>query len=395
MLKLRLTLGLIVLLSIMACDSNRSQGDAGRSPFKTNANDNPPHFDLPDIQQNGELIVLTLYGPESYFEFRGEDFGVQFMIARQYAKSIGVSIRVDVSRSQRELVEKLENGEGDFIAFQVDKKDSLASLLDYVGEQEMSFFMDSLAKVRKDTSLKSRQGGAWAVRKDSPLLSASLSQWMTAHQKDFFDYTTIRIKSSSGRTYVPRRKVSSPILNAARGQISVYDDIFKKYAISCGWDWRLIAAQAYQESAFDPQAVSHMGAMGLMQLMPGTARDVGVSQAEVFVPERNVQGATKLIKQLNTHYSFITNGDERINFILAAYNAGSGHVDDARALAQKYGKNPNVWLGNVDAFVLKMSDSQYYNQPEVKYGYFRGSETYDYVNSIRTRWSEYKKKIRQ
>ena len=63
-------------------------------------------------------------------------------------------------------------------------------------------------------------------------------------------------------------------------------------------------------------------------------------------------------------------------------------------VAKKYGKNPNVWLGNVDAFVLKMSDSQYYNQPEVKYGYFRGGETYDYVNSIRARWNEYKKKIR-
>ena len=218
---------------------------------------------------------------------------------------------------------------------------------------------------------------------------------MTAHQKDFFDYTTIRIKSSSGRTYTPRRKVSSPILNAARGQISLYDDLFKKHAISCGWDWRLMAAQAYQESAFDPQAVSYMGAMGLMQLMPGTARDVDVSQSEVFVPENNVRGAAKLIKQLNTHYSFISNADERINFILAAYNAGAGHVDDARALAQKYGRNPNVWLGNVDAFVLKMSDSQYYNQSEVKYGYFRGSETYDYVNSIRARWSEYKKKIKQ
>ena len=217
---------------------------------------------------------------------------------------------------------------------------------------------------------------------------------MTAHQKDFFDYTTIRIKSSSGRTYVPRRKVSSPILNASRGQISLYDDLFKKYAISCGWDWRLMAAQAYQESAFDPQAVSYMGAMGLMQLMPATAKRVGVSEADVFDPEKNVQGAVKLINQLNTQYAFITDTDERLNFILAAYNAGSGHVDDARVLAEKYGKNPNVWLGNVDAFVLRMSQPDFYNQPEVKHGYFRGSETYDYVNGIRARWTQYKKAIR-
>ncbi len=385
---------LCILLSIIACDSNKSQGDAGRSPFKTYTNNASPHLDLPDIQQNGELIVLTLYGPESYFDFRGEDFGVQFMIARQYAKSIGVSIRVDVSRNQRELIEKLQKGEGDFIAFQVDRADSLSSLLEYVGEKELFTFLDSLSSQRKDTSLRPKANAAWTVRKDSPLLSASLSQWMSAHQKDFFDYTTIRVKSSSGRTYAPRRKVTSPILNASRGQISQYDDLFKKYAIKCGWDWRLMAAQAYQESSFDPQAVSYMGAMGLMQLMPGTARDVGVARSEVFVPERNVQGASKLISQLNTHYASIANGDERINFILAAYNAGSGHVDDARALAKKYGKNPNVWLGNVDVFVLKMSDPQYYNQQEVKYGYFRGSETYEYVNSIRTRWNEYKLKIK-
>ena len=384
----------MILLSVMACDSKKSQGEAERSPFTAHATNGVSHLDLPEIQQNGEIIVLTLYGPESYFDFRGEDFGVQFMIARQYAKSIGVSIRVDVSRNQQELIHKLQQGEGDFVAYQVEKSDSLSALLDYVGEAEMSVFLDSLAQVRKDTSLKSRQGGAWAVRKDSPLLSASIGQWMTAHQKDFFDYTTIRIKSSNGRTYTPRRKVASPMLNASRGQISLYDDLFKKYALSCGWDWRLLAAQAYQESAFDPQAVSHMGAMGLMQLMPGTAREVGVAQSDVFDPQSNLAGGVRYIHRLNTHYAFITNTDERINFILAAYNAGAGHVDDARALAKKYGKNANVWLGNVDTFVLKMSDSQYYNQPEVKYSYFRGSETYDYVNSIRARWSEYKQKIR-
>lgn len=386
---------LCLLLGMSACDDTKSGNHAGQSPFIANpANQHPPHLDLPDIQQNGELIVLTLYGPESYFEFRGEDFGVQFMIARQYAKSIGVSIRVEVSRNQKDLLRKLKDGEGDFVAFQVDEADSLSAWLEYVGKQEMSTFMDSLSTIRKDPALKSRQGAAWAVRKDSPLLASSLSQWMNTHQKDFFAYTTIHIRSSNGRTYTPRRKVSAPILNASRGEISLYDGIFKQQAILCGWDWRLLAAQAYQESAFDPQAVSHMGAMGLMQLMPGTAREVGVSQSEVFVPSSNVRGAVKYINKLNTHYALIANADERINFILAGYNAGAGHVDDARALARKYGKNPDVWLGNVDVFVLKMSEPTYYNQPEVKHGYFRGSETYNYVNSIRTRWGEYKKKIR-
>ena len=379
---------------LISCSPNKPQ-DTGQSPYVTNASDTNPHFDLPDIQQNGELIVLTLYGPESYFEFRGEDFGLQFMIARQYAKSVGVSVRVEVSRNQQELIRKLLNGEGDFIAYDVSMSDSLAAQLNFVGAAEITTFMDSISRQRKDPSLRPKPHAAWAVRKDSPLLSASLSQWMKDHQQQFFDYTTIRVRSGGGRTYTPRRKVSSPILNVALGQISVYDDIFKRYAIQCGWDWRLIAAQAYQESTFDPHAVSYMGAMGLMQLMPGTARDVGVSQAEVFEPESNVRGATKLINRLKTHYAFIANSDERINFVLAAYNAGPGHVDDARALAEKYGKDPNVWLGNVDAFVLKMSDPTYYNQAEVKHGYFRGSETYEYVNSIRARWGEYKKKIKQ
>lgn len=385
---------MVLLLSFIACKSDKTGNEAGQSPYAPNSLKGNPHFDLPDIQQNGELIVLTLYGPESYFEFRGEYFGLQFMIARQYAKSIGATIRVDVSRNQKDLYDKIMNGEGDIIACQLNRTDSLMSQLDFVGEKEICTFMDSVSRQRKDESLRPRQHAAWAVRKDAPLLSASLGEWMKAHQKDFFAYTTIRVSSGGGRTYTPRRKVASPLLNASRGEISLYDDIFKQQAIKCSWDWRLLAAQAYQESAFDPQAVSYMGAMGLMQLMPGTAREVGVAQADVFDPKSNVQGAVKYINKLNTHYASIANADERINFILAGYNAGAGHVDDARALARKYGKNPDVWLGNVDVFVLKMSEATYYNQPEVKHGYFRGSETYDYVNSIRTRWSEYKRKIK-
>ena len=388
---MRWTIIVFLLLSIVSC-THKSEGDnAGQSPFAHVSNDANPLFDLPEIQQNGELIILTLYGPSSFFEFRGENFGVQYMIANEYAKSIGSAIRVDVSRSQHELVQKLMNGEGDLVAYNLDIADSLSSLIDYCGESSITAFLDSLSKVRHDESLRTSGHTAWAVRKESPLLRASLSEWMEAHSNDFYEYSTIRIRTSKGKVYTPRRKVASPAINLAAGQISRYDAIFKQYAMTCGWDWRLIAAQCYQESGFDPDAVSYMGAMGLMQLMPSTARQYGVSQSEVFDPTANVRGATKLISNLNSHYSSITNPDERINFILAAYNAGPGHVDDARTLAKKYGKNPNVWLGNVDEFVLKMADREYYNQPEVKHGYFRGSETYNYVNSIRTRWSNYRR----
>lgn len=217
---------------------------------------------------------------------------------------------------------------------------------------------------------------------------------MGEHGDDFYGYATVKVRSASGRTYAPRRKVAAPVLNAARGQISVHDAVFKRYASSCRWDWRLLAAQAYQESAFDEGAVSYMGAMGLMQLMPGTARDMGVGEDEVFKAESNVRGAVRYIRSLDSHYNSIASADERINFILAAYNAGPGHVDDARALARKYGKDPDRWFGNVEVLVLRMSESEYYNQPEVKHGYFRGSETQGYVSSIRGRWEEYRRMVR-
>ena len=380
------------LFGFVSCSSHAGN-DAEEVKYAHTAVGDDVHFDLPEIQQNGELIILTLYGAESFFEFRGEYFGLQYMIAREYAKSIGTSLRVEVARNQREMLDKLLKGEGDIIAYCIDEVDSLSATVDYVGGKEMTSFLDSLSRQRHDVSLSPKPHTSWAVSKNSPMLSASLREWIADNHTNFFDYTTIHVKGKHSNIS-PRRKSSAPMLNAAKGQISHYDDIFKQYAIQCGWDWKLLAAQAYQESSFDPNAVSFMGAMGLMQLMPNTARQVGVSDSEVFVPQSNVRGAVKLINQLNEHYSSITNADERINFILAAYNAGPGHIDDARKLARKYGKDANVWHGNVDAIVLRMSEPQYYNQPEVTHGYLRGSETYNYVQNIRALWDDYRRKIR-
>lgn len=372
-----------VVVSILSC-AESSKNDVDRVWGGGNM-ESSDVFDLIDIQTNGELIVLTQYGPETYFEFKGKGFGSQFMIIEEFAKSIGVGVRVEVARSDSEAVEKLLSGDGDVIACGLPVKSVSAENISLCGEKEISQLVDSLSKVDGQY--------AWAVRKDAVDLADVLSKWLADNQSNFADMMTLKISDGSGRKYKPRRKAYSPYLDLARGRISTYDDLFKNYSHECGWDWRLIAAQAYQESAFDCEAVSWAGAMGLMQLMPSTASSVGVSMDDIFVPESNLRGAVRYIRTLESHYSDIQSGDERINFVLAAYNAGPGHIDDARRLATKHGVKSDVWSGGVDKFVLHMSEARYYNDEVVRHGYFRGTETYNYVYDIRERWREYREKI--
>ena len=180
----------------------------------------------------------------------------------------------------------------------------------------------------------------------------------------------------------------------SKGQISIYDPLFKKYAKELDWDWRLIASQAYQESQFDTTAVSWAGARGLMQLMPSTAKAYGLEIEKIQNPEENLKAAVKSMKALNKSFSKIEDRDERIKFILAAYNSGIGHIYDAMALAEKYNKNPLVWDGNVAEFVLLKSNPEFFNDSICKFGYIRGRETVNYVKDVLSVYNEYKIKIK-
>lgn len=397
----------VSLLSVFSCGLTVSCVNdqvKGTGVFTSETEKGSELFDLQEIQNVGELIVLTVYGPSTYFEYHGEGFGAQYMLADAFAKSIGVALRVEVCRDKDDLIDRLRRGEGDLIAcgLPVAVTDSIGGEVaaeeeDEVtlcGEKEITHLLDTLAVVNKDRSRKSGAPRAWAVRSQCVELQAALNGWLAKNEDRLLSYASLPVRSTSGFTYhQPRRSARPEMLNPGKGIISTYDHLFKKYAQRCGWDWKLLAAQAFTESGFDANAVSWMGAMGLMQLMPSTARQYGVSERDVFNPESNVNGAVKLISSLQNHYSGIANRDERLNFVLAAYNAGSGHVDDARRLAAKYKKNPNVWRGNVDSLVLKMSQPEYYNDSVVKYGYFRGSETFNYVRSIRSRWERYNSRI--
>jgi membrane-bound lytic murein transglycosylase F len=153
------------------------------------------------------------------------------------------------------------------------------------------------------------------------------------------------------------------------------------------WDWRLLAAQAFQESRFKPAARSWAGATGLLQLMPATAREYGVKNA--LDPEDNVRGAVKFLVWLTKYWNKIPSEDERLKFILASYNTGAGHVEDAQRLTEKYGGDPQAW-NDVAYWLLQKSKVQYSTDPVVKYGFCRGIEPVTYVALILERFNHYK-----
>lgn len=232
--------------------------------------------------------------------------------------------------------------------------------------------------------LSHSQRSAWVVRKKSTDLCDTINKWFEKIDGDFtYQYLHHKYfekqKQYSGKN--PKYISSSKISN--------FDPLFKKYSETLDWDWKLLASVAYQESRFNPSAKSWAGALGLMQMMPATAKRFGVdSTALLMKPEQNVRAATKYLKRVDKIFNYIEDKDERIMFVLASYNAGVGHVRDAMALAEKYGKNPSKW-GDVSTFVLMKSKPEFFNDPIVRHGYLRGEETEKFVREIMVRYKEY------
>lgn len=172
-------------------------------------------------------------------------------------------------------------------------------------------------------------------------------------------------------------------LDLSKGRMSPYDHLFRHYAAEIGMDWRLLAAQGYHESHFDTTRVSWAGAGGIMQIMPHTARAYHLSPEMVRNPDANIHTATKILHDLDRSLSRrVPNKTERSKFVIAAYNSGIAHILDAIALAEKHGKNPQVWTDNVETALLMKANPEYYSDPVCRAGYFRGRETVAYVRDV-------------
>lgn len=175
-------------------------------------------------------------------------------------------------------------------------------------------------------------------------------------------------------------------LLATNGRFTEWDEHFKRVAAEHGLDWRLLIAQAFQESRLDPKTVSPYGAQGLMQIMPATGKELGVR--DPFDPVQSIEGGGKYMGKLIARFDEPgVDLKDRIRFALAAYNVGPAHLDDARKLAAAEGLDPNRWFGNVEKALLLLSKPRYFK--EARYGYCRGEEPVRYVSQIQSRYDAY------
>ncbi|WP_036187405.1 transporter substrate-binding domain-containing protein [Marinimicrobium agarilyticum] len=224
---------------------------------------------------------------------------------------------------------------------------------------------------------------SWAVRQNNlQLLEAIDDFWDKEYRGLHYNIFYQRYFEDDSRIQAHRKGR----VDLAEGQsFSEWDDLAKVYGEQYDFDWRLILAQMYQESEFDPEAVSWVGAEGLMQVMPRTAKELGLYPLDN--PRVSVHAGVKYMEWLRYRFPDRLPVEQQMWFSLAAYNAGVGHVRDARRLADQKGWDPDQWFGHVEEAMLLLSQRKYYQH--ARFGFVRGQEPVNYVRHIRDRYRAY------
>lgn len=445
----------VILLSITACLIAISCGNSG-AKTASESDENSMHK-LPDT-----LRVATLYSPEAYFIYRGQEMGYDYELVTALAADKDLALKFEIAPSLSRAVEWLDSGKVDLIAYEVPitaeykdrvvpcgpenittqvlvqpkkgEEEIITDVTDLVGKdvyvesdskyearirnlnQEVGgginihtvdrdtlitedliamvsegkiplTVVDSdIARINKTyyndlditLPLSFEQKSSWAVAPDKAWLGDSINAWLNSDKprqgqaqllKRYFELSK---NDPNSRYYA---------LNGAG--VSPFDHLFKRYAADYDWDWKLLASQAYVESKFDSTAVSWAGARGMMQIMPRTAKGYGATAKSVMKNDVAIETALKFLRDLDKQLEKkVPDANERKKFVIAAYNSGLGHVNDAINLAKKYGLNPQKWDNNVAKAILWKSNPKYYRDPVVRFGYSRGRETFDYVNRV-------------
>ncbi len=340
------------------------------------------------VDQSAHVVVQRKSGNNSG---KGDDTGHVMDIRDLAGRQVYVQKGSSVASSLKALAEEYQISP--FIVEVPLDPEQLISLVES-GEIEYTVCNENLAQVNAgyypdldvETVLGPVHNLSWGVRKDnSEALLEELNNWIESYRKS---NAYAQLYSKYFRNTRSRSIVNSDYYAINTGRVSQWDEIIKTCSDSIDWDWRLLASLICQESRFVPDVTSGAGAYGLMQIMPETGKSMGIDITTS--PRNNILAGIKYISRLNSIFSGrITDENERIRFILASYNAGPGHVLDAMRLAEKNGHDPLKWENNVALWMLKKSEPEYYNDADVKNGYFRGRESVAFVNEILNRYQHY------
>ena len=417
--------------------------------------ESPGARDWSAIRASGQLRMLTISSPATYYLWRGAQLGFEYELVRRFADSHGLDLWVTIAADHEELAAELAAGRGDLVAagWVMTPARAAAGLLftrHYLeiretfvtGDEPVSDLADLAGRtvtVPRATSYPARLAGlrgnfdvevselsgpsileavaageldvtlvdshhaelaatfdprltpglaldpvmrlVWAVGPGRRDLKRELDAFLDA------GYRGTEFNVLYNKYFVNRRRQAQQQEHRITGsQLSEYDALIKPRAATEGFDWRLIVAQMYQESGFDPARVSFAGARGLLQIMPRTAIEFGVDPARLVDPEVGIDVGVRYLAWSRDRFPDLPPG-EQLWFALASYNGGFGHVRDARRLARQLGLDGSRWFGHVEEAMLKLSEPRYASQ--AAYGYVRGSEVTGYVRDIRNRYRAY------
>lgn len=428
--------------------------------------DSEPKSELEKIRERGVLRVGTLNNPLSYYIGPDGPTGLDYELAREFAKELGVKLEMKPAYRLSSLFPALKNGEVDIIAaglsqseerlkdfragpayyyvsqqvvykkgdwrprsfkqlverqqtllkdnpelaffsvvddshfehtllakqqkypdfqFHVDSNSDVNDLLKKVSQGELLFTMADSVEVSLSQRIYPELAAAFELTEDQPIswfIRRSDDESLYALMIEFFG----NLKQSGYLASLEEKYIghigafdyvdTRAFIRALDTRLPRWTPLFQKY--SAEFDWRLVAALAYQESHWNPYAKSPTGVRGLMMLTLPTARSVGVSDR--LDPEQSIRGGVEYLRRMMERVPDSISEHEKIWFALASYNIGYGHMMDARRLTKSQGADPDSWADVKDR-LPQLQQKKYFTQ--TRYGYARGDEARNYVENIR------------
>ena len=297
---------------------------------------------------NGRLRVsLDSSHPELLFVLQGEHRDLEWEEAEE--------------ASPEELLRQVAEGELDYT---VANSDLVSINQRYYPQLRVAFDLSQEQKLGWVFSLDDHE-----LHSDAELFLQAIRDFELARLRDRYFGHISRVG------YVGAVTLASHV----QSRLPKYQQLFEEAAAAEGIDWRLLAAIGYQESHWNPKAVSPTGVRGLMQITRNTASFLGISNR--LDPAESIAGAARYIRSLSNRLPSEVQEPDRTWMALAAYNIGLGHLRDARGLTQEHGRDPNRWV-DVRAHLPLLTQPKWYKATQ--YGYARGHEAVTYVGNIRT-----------